>query len=74
MPRLGEFQPVPSVARQVRDEAGLGESLLQVIARLGLVFDDQDFHVQETNLDGCILPQPTPAEAPHYRFVIQPSV
>ena len=56
MPRLGEFQPVPAVARQIGDETGLGETLLQVIARLGLVFDDQDFHGHSVVLNTCILP------------------
>ena len=40
-----ECQVQAIVARgEVHDEAGLAQALPQVVARLGFVFDDQDFH------------------------------
>lgn len=61
MPLLGEFQPLPALACQIRDETGLGETLFQVITRLELVFDDQDFHGGLPGRDEHILPQLLPS-------------
>jgi hypothetical protein len=44
VPAGGQMQTVEAVARQVDDEARLGQSLAQIIARLGLVLDDQNPH------------------------------
>ena len=48
-----------TVVGQVDDKAGLTEALLQVLAGLGLVFDDQQFHcgsVRQQTLVGVVIP------------------
>jgi hypothetical protein len=40
--RMG--QAIRAVARQVHHEAGFGQALVQVVARLGFVLDNQDTH------------------------------
>jgi hypothetical protein len=40
-----QVQAIDTIARQIDHEAGLRQALAQVVAGLGLVFDDQDFHV-----------------------------
>jgi hypothetical protein len=35
---------VNPVAGEIHDEAGLGESLLEILTGLGFVFDDQNLH------------------------------
>ncbi|MPN61533.1 hypothetical protein SDC9_209271 [bioreactor metagenome] len=56
---LCEFQPLPSIASQIRNEARLGEALLQVITCFGFVFDDEYFHGWGVRADASILPQLT---------------
>ena len=60
---FGKFQPLPAIAGQIRDETGFGEALLQVVARFGLVFDDQYFHGGRIGVDERILPQLMPSVA-----------
>ncbi len=39
-----QVQAIDTVARQIDHEARLRQALLEVVARLGLVFNDEDLH------------------------------
>ena len=45
--RHRQMQPVRAIARQIHDEAVLGQSLLQVLTGFCFVFDDQKFHTAD---------------------------
>jgi outer membrane protein TolC len=60
--RPGQMQAVGAVARQISNETGFGEPLLQVIAGFGFVFDNQQSH----RITIAVWLRP-----PDYKFVIR---
>jgi len=53
-----QVQAVHAVVHQLDGKARLAQALPQIVARLGLVFDDQDFHVplQRASVPVCARP------------------